>query len=96
VADDVTVWRGRLGLTATWWPAETAPRLVPYLRVGAVYRADRGDLIEDEGFGWYAGLGLDVKLGHGFTAGPFLTYEATSLSLDAETLRIGLRFTFSR
>lgn len=96
VQDDVTVWRGRLGVIATWWPAESAPRLVPSLRVGAVYRADRGDFIEDEGYGWYVGLALDVTLGSGFALGPFLTYERTSLSLDAETWLVGLRLKFSR
>jgi hypothetical protein len=96
VQDDVTVWRGRLGGIASWWPAETEPRLVPSLRLGAVYRADRGDFIEDEGFGWYVGLALDVTLGGGFALGPFVTYERTSLSLDAETWLIGLRLRFSR
>lgn len=93
--DDVTVWRGRLGLRATWWPEGAAPRLMPYLRAGGVYRADRGDLIEDDGFGWYVGAGLDVRLSERWSIGPFVTYEAVSLSIGTETWLFGLRLTFS-
>lgn len=93
--DTVTVWRGRAGLRAAWWPAEDAPRLVPYLRAGGVYRADRGDLIEDDGFGWYAGLGLDVRLGAHWAVGPFVTYEAVSLSIETETVLVGVGVSFA-
>jgi hypothetical protein len=95
VEDDVTVWRGRLGLRATWWPADGASWLVPYVRAGAVYRVDRGDLIEDEGYGWYAGGGLDVRLADRWAIGPFVTYEAVSLSLETSTWLLGARLTFT-
>jgi len=95
VSDDVTVWRGRVGFRVTWWGEDDDPGLVPYVRAGAVYRADRGRLIEDEGFGWYAGVGLDVRLSEHWSVGPFVTYEAVSLSIDSETFLVGLALTFS-
>ncbi len=91
----IAVWRGRLGLRATWWPEDTEPRLVPYLRAGGVYRADRGDLIEDDGVGWYVGVGLDLRLAPRWSVGPFVTYEAVSLSVGTETWLFGVRVTFS-
>ncbi|MBI3455264.1 MAG: hypothetical protein HY002_05700 [Candidatus Rokubacteria bacterium] len=93
--DHVTVWRGRLGLRANWWPEDTEPRLVPYARGGAVYRADRGDLIEDDGLGWYLGVGVDARLTKRWALGPFVTYEAVSLSIGTETFLFGVRLTFS-
>lgn len=95
VSDGVTVWRGRVGVRLTWWGEDDDPWLVPYVRAGAVYRADRGRLIEDEGFGWYAGVGLDVRLTEHWSVGPFVTYEAVSLSIDSETVLVGLALTFS-
>jgi hypothetical protein len=95
VDDEVTVWRGRLGVRAVWWEEDEEPLLVPYLRGGGIYRADRGDLIEDDGIGWYAGVGLDVRLAEQWSLGPFVTYEAVSLSVSAETLLLGLVLTFS-
>ncbi|HEV8672592.1 MAG TPA: outer membrane beta-barrel protein [Methylomirabilota bacterium] len=94
VSDEVTVWRGRLGVRAVWWPPGSESRLLPYLRVGAVYRADRGDLIEDDGFGWYVGGGLDVRVAPRWAVGPFLTYERVGLSIESHTLLLGLRLTF--
>jgi Outer membrane protein beta-barrel domain len=94
--DDVTVWRARLGARATWWRPGDAPRLVPYLRAGGVYRADRGDLIDDDGLGWYAGAGLDVRLGEHWSLGPFVIYEAVSLSVSTRTFLLGLGVTYSR
>jgi hypothetical protein len=93
--DDVTVWRGRVGVRAAWWRLHDAPRLVPYVRGGGVYRMDRGDLVEDEGFGWYLGAGLDVRVGARWAVGPFVTYEAVGLSVDTRTVLFGLAITFS-
>lgn len=94
--DHVTILRGRFGVRATWWPEDAEPRLVPYFRVGGVYRRDEGDLIDDDGFGWYAGLGLDWQLAPGLAAGPFVTYEAVSLSVESRTWLFGLVLTLSR
>lgn len=95
VTDDIAVWRGRLGLRATWAPEDAEPRLVPYLRAGGVYRADRGDFIEDDSVGWYLGVGLDFRLAPRWTVGPFVTYEAVSLSVGTETWLFGIALTFS-
>jgi hypothetical protein len=94
VEDDVTVWRGRIGVRATWWPSDTA-LLVPYLRAGGVYRFDRGDIVEDEGYGWYVGAGLDIRFAGRWAVGPFATYEATSLSLESQAWLLGARLSFT-
>lgn len=95
VSEHVTIARGRAGLRATWWPEDEEPLFVPYLRVGGVYRADSGDLIDDDGFGWYAGVGLDWQLRPGVALGPFVIYEAVSLSVDSRTWLFGLALTLS-
>jgi opacity protein-like surface antigen len=94
--DDVTVWRGRVGVRAAWWGDEDDdPRLVPYLRGGGVYRADSGRFVDDDGVGWYAGIGLDVRLSEHWAVGPFATYEAVSLSIETGTVLVGLGVSFS-
>lgn len=95
VDDDVTVWRGRAGVRAAWWEEDAEPLLVPYLRGGGVYRADSGRFIDDDGVGWYAGIGVDVRLSTHWAVGPFVTYEAVSLSIDTATVLVGLGVTFS-
>ena len=94
--DDVTVWRGRVGVRAAWWDDEDdEPRLVPYLRGGGVYRTDSGRFVDDDGVGWYAGIGLDVRLSEHWAVGPFATYEAVSLSIETGTVLLGVGVTFS-
>jgi hypothetical protein len=95
VDDDVTVWRGRVGVRAVWWEEDEEPLLVPYLRGGGVYRSDSGRFIDDDGVGWYAGAGLDVRLSEHWAAGPFVTYEAVSLSIETATMLVGLGLTLS-
>ncbi|HLE42651.1 MAG TPA: hypothetical protein VJB36_01410, partial [Methylomirabilota bacterium] len=95
VGDTVTVWRGRVGLRAVWWEEDEEPLLVPYLRGGGVYRADSGKRIDDDGVGWYVGAGLDVRLSDNWAIGPFVTYEAVSLSVATETFLVGLALSFS-
>jgi len=95
VGDDVTVLRGRVGVRAIWWEEDAEPLLVPYLRSGAVYRYDTGKFIEDDGIGFYVGIGLDVRLSEHWSVGPFLTYERVSLSVQTETLLVGVGLTFS-
>jgi hypothetical protein len=93
--DTITVYRARGGLRFTWWLEHEEPYLVPYARVGAAYRRDRGSLIRDEGVGWYASVGLDFRLSDTWSIGPFATYESVSLSIDTETFLFGLGLTFS-
>jgi hypothetical protein len=93
--DKITVYRGRLGFRATWWPENEEPYFVPYLRIGAVYRKDRGNLIRDEGFGWYVAGGIDYRLNDTWSIGPFAAYESVSLSIATETVIVGFTLTFS-
>jgi len=96
VGDDVTTLRGRAGLRVAWWGDEDdEPWLVPYVRGGAVYRKDDGRLIGDDGAGWYVGAGVDVRLAEQWWLGPFVTYERVGLSIDTETVLVGLTLTFS-
>ena len=96
VGDDVTTLRGRVGVRVTWWGDEDDdPWLVPYVRGGAVYRKDDGRFIDDHGAGWYVGVGLDVRLSDQWSLGPFVTYERVGLSIESETVLIGLTVTFS-
>src|SRR5262249_57490537 len=92
---DVTIWRGRVGARAIWWEEDAEPLLIPYVRGGAVYRYDTGKLVEDDGIGWYVGIGLDVRLSEHWSLGPFVTYERVSLSVETETLLVGIGVTFS-
>ena len=96
VTDTVTVWRGRGGIRVTWLEEDTLPVLVPYLRGGAVYRADRGRFVRDEGVGWYGGIGLDWSLAERWAVGPFATYEEVSLSIPTRTWLFGLQLRYSR
>ena len=93
--EKITVYRGRLGVRFTFWMEDDEPRLVPYGRVGLVYRTDRGDFIKDDGFGVYVGLGLDFRISDSWSIGPFVMYEFVSLSVNTETVLVGFGLTFS-
>ena len=95
VEDTVTPFRGRLGLRATRWEEHDEPTLVPHLRAGGVYRSDQGDLVKDDGAGWYVGIGLDYRLSENWAVGPFATYEEVGLSVRARTWFLGLGLTFA-
>jgi hypothetical protein len=92
--DKISVYRGRVGVRATWWVEHEEPRLVPYGRAGLVLRHDQGNLIKDEGFGWYATLGADWRLSNAWSVGPFATYERVGLSIEAETVLVGIALTY--
>jgi hypothetical protein len=94
--DTVTVFRGRLGLRAAWWGDEDDdPWLFPYVRAGVVYRKDDGRFVADDGVGWYAGVGVDVRLAEHWWIGPFVTYERVGLSIETATVLVGFTITFS-
>lgn len=95
VGDTVTVARGRLGVRGTWWEEHDEPTLVPYLRGGAVYRIDRSSLVRDDGLGWYAGVGVDLRLDERWAIGPFATYEEVSLSVTTRTWVFGFGVTLA-
>jgi hypothetical protein len=94
--DTVYVYRVRVGARISWWHEDDEPRWVPYARVGGVYRLDRGDFVNDDGAGYYATLGLEIRLTDTWSLGPFVGYEAVSLSVDTESFLFGFVFTFSR
>lgn len=77
-AEDVDVWRGMVGLRI----ADRGPndsRFVPYARAGFMYRRDEGDTVRDDGIGWYAGLGCDLRLTPQLAIGPSVLFnEANS------------------
>jgi hypothetical protein len=88
--ESVDVWRGRLGGRVTWWPLQEEPIVVPYLRGGAVYRADRQALKDDDGFGWYAGGGVDLMLSEHWSLGGSVIYETTSLRNTYRSVILGV------
>lgn len=88
--ESVDIWRGRLGGRVTWWPLQEEPIVVPYLRGGAVYRADRQALKDDDGYGWYAGGGVDLMLSEHWSLGGSVIYEATSLRNTYRSVILGV------
>lgn len=77
-AEDVDVWRATVGVRiADRGPTDS--RFVPYARAGFMYRRDEGDTVRDDGIGWYAGLGCDLRLTPQIAVGPSLLFnEANS------------------
>lgn len=75
---DVDVWRGMIGLrVADRGPTDS--RFVPYARGGFLYRRDDGGPIKDDGIGWYAGLGCDIRVTPQLAVGPSVMFnEANS------------------
>jgi opacity protein-like surface antigen len=92
--NQATSYRARGGFRLLWWEEHDEPWLVPYLRVGTVYRRDRGDIRRDDGFGWYAGAGLDYRISERWFFGPFVTYEQVSLTSTTKTWLFGIVLTF--
>lgn len=75
---EVDVWRGMLGLRIADRGPEDS-RFVPYARGGFLYRRDDGGPIKDDGIGWYAGLGCDIRITPQLAIGPSVMFnEANS------------------
>jgi hypothetical protein len=90
--DSVDTLRVLLGLRVADRGAE-GTSLVPYARAGFLYRRDSGDMIEDEGTGWYAGLGFDWMLTPRVGIGPQVLYTEAG-SLDAREWVYGAALSF--
>jgi hypothetical protein len=69
------------GPTDTFW--------IPYLRGGLMYRMDSGDVVDDDGIGWYLGGGIDFRLGQHFAITPQLLYSDSS-SLNSQEWIFGV------
>lgn len=78
--DDVDVRRYLIGLRFA--DDEPDSFFLYHLRGGFMFREDEGDLLEDDGSGWYLGGGIEWKVGRGFSIGPQLLYTDSG-SLDA-------------
>jgi len=82
-AETIDVWRAMVGVRV----ADRGPNdesYVPYARAGFLYRRDDGGGIRDDGVGWYAGLGLDWRIGDGIAIGPQVLYTSNDSRSSTE------------
>lgn len=91
-SEDVDVRRYLLGLRFA--DDEPDSFFLYHLRGGVVLREDDGDTVDDDGIGWYAGGGIEWKLGRGFSLGPSLLYSETD-SMDSNEWILGLQAAYS-
>ena len=68
------------------------PIWIPYARVGGMYRVDDGPTVSDNDLGWYAGGGIDFRLGSHVAITPQILY-AESPSLNAQEWLLGVCLT---
>ena len=82
--DDLDAWRVSMGFRVALH--ELGAPVLPYARGGTFYRwsdLDDGLVVEDDGWGWYWGLGLDFLTEPGVAFGPFFTsYEGVEEDLE--------------
>jgi hypothetical protein len=90
--ETVDTWRALIGVrladrgpTDTFW--------IPYLRGGLMYRTDSGDVIDDDGYGWYLGGGIDFRLGGPFAITPQVLFSDTT-SLNSQEWIAGVLLSF--
>jgi hypothetical protein len=67
---------------------------IPYVRGGGMYRQDSGDVIDDDGFGWYLGGGIDFRFGSRFAITPQVLFSDTT-SLNAQEWLAGVLLSFN-
>jgi hypothetical protein len=89
-SESVDVWRGMVGLRLA--DAGINPLFTPFARAGAVWRQDKGTLLDDSGVGYYLGAGLDWRLAGGLALTPSLLYQDSN-SFDAREWLFGLSLT---
>jgi hypothetical protein len=92
--ETVDIWRARAGVRVTWWEEDDSPLVVPYLRGGGVFRADRANLSDDSGFGWYVGGGLNLMLNERWALGVSVTYERVSMRDETKSLLLGIGLSY--
>ena len=90
--DDVDARRYLIGLRFA--DDEPDSLFLYHLRGGFLFREDEGDLVEDDGSGWYLGGGIEWKLGGGFSIGPQLLYTDSG-SLDSTEWIAGVAAAFA-
>lgn len=91
--ETVDTWRALLGVRlADRGPTDAI--WIPYLRGGLMYRDDSGDVIDDDGFGWYVGGGIDFRIGSRFAITPQVLFSDTT-SLNAQEWVAGVLLSFN-
>lgn len=89
--ETVDVWRGMLGLRLV--DAGISQRFAPFARAGLLWRSDSGDILDDTGFGYYLGAGMDWYLAGGLALTPSLLYQDSNSYNTTEWL-FGIALTF--
>ena len=89
--ETVDVWRATLGLRLV--DAGISQLFSPFARAGLLWRIDSGDILDDSGFGYYLGVGLDWHLAGGLAITPSFTYQDSNSFNTTEWL-FGLALTF--
>jgi hypothetical protein len=64
----------------------------PFARAGVLWRSDSGTILDDTGFGYYLGVGLDWHLADVLAITPTLTYQDSN-SYDTTEWLFGLSLT---
>ena len=90
-SDDVDVTRFLLGVRLVDEQPES--NFLYHLRAGLALREDDGDVIDEDGMGWYFGGGIEWRFGGGLSVGPQLLYVDTD-SADSNELILGLQASY--
>lgn len=90
-SETVDTWRVSAGLRFADRGTDD-PIWIPYVRFGGLYRSDEGSQTSDSDFGWYAGLGVDFRLGSRFALTPQVLYSE-SPSLNSQEWLLGVALT---
>jgi hypothetical protein len=69
------------------------PIYIPFVRAGLMFRKDDGNISSDDGFGWYAGGGIDFRIGNRFAITPSVLFTDTA-SMSAQDWVYGVVATF--
>lgn len=89
--DEVDTRRYMLGVRAA--DRGISSHYVPWLRAGFLYRTDEGEVVDDDGAGFYVGGGLDWGLTERLSLTPQFMFMDSS-SLDSQEWVGGLALTF--
>ena len=75
-SEEVDVWRTMVGLRLA--DRGSGDRFLPWARAGFLYRFDNGDVLGDDGPGFYIGAGFDFVLIGGLAVTPQFMYQQSS------------------
>lgn len=85
-----------LGAGARITPSRTWGGLTPFVRAGLLYQYVFEDIVNDDGVGFYTGLGLDAAVAPGLTFGPSLTWSLVEVDrAEITQLSYGVRLGWS-